>query len=354
MTDSLLLHGDCFERMKEIPANSVALVLCDLPYGLTDADWDNALDLNALWEEYKRIVVPCGTIVLFAQQPFTTDLINSRRPWFKYCWCWVKNTRVGGLYCHSQPMRQTEDVVVFQKVPDRVDPATVPEWAEIRRYLLDEYQRLGLTRKCSDEILGSQMTGHYLNSSQWQPPSLEAYTKLQQATGGFQRSWEELRRLYEKGGAGSAVAGKQRFVRYHPPGVREYIGGEVHLPTTSDLYKNVNVQGGYRYKTVGHPTNVLRFDTPTGRLHPTQKPVPLLRYLICTYTDEGETVLDNCMGSGSTVIAAIDTGRRYIGIEKDERYFKAAKERVAERLNADVQLSFGEDCGCAKGVEMCA
>ena len=65
-----------------------------------------------------------------------------------------------------------------------------------------------------------------------------------------------------------------------------------------------------------------------GKLHPTQKPVDLLRYLVLTYTDEGDTVLDNCMGSGSTGVACKETNRNFIGIELDENYFNIAKERL--------------------------
>jgi site-specific DNA-methyltransferase (adenine-specific) len=68
-------------------------------------------------------------------------------------------------------------------------------------------------------------------------------------------------------------------------------------------------------------------------MHPTQKPVPLLEYLIKTYTNENEIVLDNCMGSGSTCIAAINTKRRYVGIEKEEKYFEIAKNRIEEVTN---------------------
>lgn len=63
-------------------------------------------------------------------------------------------------------------------------------------------------------------------------------------------------------------------------------------------------------------------------MHPTQKPVALLEYLIRTYTNEGEIVLDNCMGSGSTGVACVNTGRSFIGIELDENYFNVAKERI--------------------------
>lgn len=77
------------------------------------------------------------------------------------------------------------------------------------------------------------------------------------------------------------------------------------------------------------PSSWQKFNVEVGK-HPTQKPVTLLEYLIKTYTNEGDTVLDNCMGSGSTGVAAVNTGRNFIGIELDEKYFKVAKERINE------------------------
>ena len=77
-------------------------------------------------------------------------------------------------------------------------------------------------------------------------------------------------------------------------------------------------------------------DTSKGSsLHPTQKPVALLEYLIKTYTNEGETVLDNCMGSGSTGVACVNTNRNFIGIELDENYFNIAKERINNAVRKD-------------------
>lgn len=88
----------------------------------------------------------------------------------------------------------------------------------------------------------------------------------------------------------------------------------------------------YEYKDNGlrYPTQILKFqrDCLTCNLHPTQKPVALLEYLIKTYTNEKETVLDNCMGSGSTGIACQNTNRNFIGFELDEKYFNIAKERL--------------------------
>ena len=84
----------------------------------------------------------------------------------------------------------------------------------------------------------------------------------------------------------------------------------------------------YEYK---NPINIIVFDKiRKGSLHPTQKPVPLLEYLIRTYTNDGETVLDNCMGSGSTGVACVNTNRDFIGIELDEKYFEIAKGRIEQ------------------------
>ena len=84
--------------------------------------------------------------------------------------------------------------------------------------------------------------------------------------------------------------------------------------------------------TERYPRSVLKFKTDKQKcaLHPTQKPVTLLEYLIRTYTNENETVLDNCMGSGSTGVACLNTGRNFIGIELDEKYFDIAKKRILE------------------------
>lgn len=87
-----------------------------------------------------------------------------------------------------------------------------------------------------------------------------------------------------------------------------------------------NDNSGFRY-----PKQVLEFGVvERNTQHPTQKPVPLLEYLIKTYTNEGETVLDNCMGSGSTGVACVNTGRDFIGIELDPDYFRIAEERIKD------------------------
>jgi len=85
-----------------------------------------------------------------------------------------------------------------------------------------------------------------------------------------------------------------------------------------------------RTYTHKYPKSIKRFVRDKSKVHPTQKPVALFEYLIKTYTNEGETVLDNCIGSGTTAIAALNAGRFFIGIEKEEKYVEIARKRIAE------------------------
>ena len=97
----------------------------------------------------------------------------------------------------------------------------------------------------------------------------------------------------------------------------------------------------YVQQYTNYPTQLLEFPYDKIKLHPTQKPVELLEYLIKTYTNENETVLDNCMGSGSTAIACLKTNRNFIGIEKDDTYFNVAVNRVKKHIednNIDCEL----------------
>lgn len=87
-------------------------------------------------------------------------------------------------------------------------------------------------------------------------------------------------------------------------------------------------EGGYIQEFTNYPTTVLQFNKVQKAVHPTQKPVPLLEYLIQTYTNDGEIVLDNCMGSGSTGVACVNTNRNFTGIELNKEYFNIAKERI--------------------------
>ena len=109
----------------------------------------------------------------------------------------------------------------------------------------------------------------------------------------------------------------------------------VSTQNNTDIYNKMNKEISFGGNTDRYPRDVIVFpsDKQKCHLHPTQKPVALLEYLINTYTNENEIVLDNCMGSGSTGVAALNTKRKFIGIELDENYFNIAKERIGSVEN---------------------
>jgi len=112
------------------------------------------------------------------------------------------------------------------------------------------------------------------------------------------------------------------------------VRGKPRVKGTNKLSVNYNVTPVYSYNNTYYPKAVLTItnNVQRGKLHPTQKPVALMEYLIKTYTNEGDIVLDNTMGSGTTGVACINTNRRFIGIEMDETYFQIAVDRCTKAL----------------------
>lgn len=109
---------DCIEFMRQLPDSSIDMVLCDLPYGMTQNKWDCYVPLDELWVQYKRIVKPNGAIVLTSQGVFTARLILSQPDLYKYKWVWEKSKSTNFLNAKKQPLRKHEDVCVFyQKQP---------------------------------------------------------------------------------------------------------------------------------------------------------------------------------------------------------------------------------------------
>lgn len=227
-----LLQGDCLELMRDIPAASVDLVLCDLPYGTTRNKWDSVLPLADLWEQYRRICR--GAVVLTAQAPFDKVLGASNIEQLRYEWIWRKEAGTGFLNAKRAPLKDHENILVFYDKPPTYNP--------------------------------------------------------------------QMRQ-----------------------GFKPYRCKQGHVGTNYGAVRpeNISESSGERY-----PVSVLEFARDRDKIHPTQKPVALMEYLIRTYTNAGGVVLDNCMGSGTTGVACRNTGREFIGIEKDADYFAAAVERI--------------------------
>lgn len=145
---------------------------------------------------------------------------------------------------------------------------------------------------------------------------------------------------------GTVANGSKRKMKYYPQGVEE--GRRV---STNNRQEYVGASKGprpshqkvYECKGSNYPTSIIKFSNAsrTNALHPTQKPVPLFEYLINTYTGTGDTVLDNCMGSGTTAIASINTNRNFIGIERESKYVAIARRRISDAMQTEV--SGGDD-----------
>jgi len=108
-----LFEGDCLEQLDHVPDGSVNLILCDLPYGTTQNKWDSLIPLDALWEQYRRVLKPRGVVALTAQGLFTAKLILSNEAWFRYKIAWIKSKPTNFLNARRQPLRQHEDICVF-------------------------------------------------------------------------------------------------------------------------------------------------------------------------------------------------------------------------------------------------
>lgn len=110
-----LFEEDCLDCMKRIPDEAIDMILCDLPYGMTQNQWDSYIPLDLLWGQYLRIIKPNGAIILTSQGLFTAKLILSQPKYYKYKWVWEKSKPTNFLNAKKQPLRKHEDVCVFYK-----------------------------------------------------------------------------------------------------------------------------------------------------------------------------------------------------------------------------------------------
>ena len=140
--------------------------------------------------------------------------------------------------------------------------------------------------------------------------------------------------VFSKGTTVHAKQSKNRMI-YNPQGlikketptIRKNGGNSDSVMSARPSHRD------YLQEYTNYPDSILHFDSEGKTIHPTQKPVALMEYLIRTYSNEGEAVLDNCMGSGTTGVACANTGRNFIGIEREKEYYHIARKRIAEAYN---------------------
>ena len=120
-----VFEEDCLVCLKRIPDGSIDMILCDLPYGMTQNKWDCYISLEELWKQYRRVIKPNGAIVLTSQGVFTARLIMSQPDLYKYKWVWEKSKATNFLNCKKQPLRKHEDICVFYKKQPTYHPQMV-------------------------------------------------------------------------------------------------------------------------------------------------------------------------------------------------------------------------------------
>lgn len=341
-----IYNEDCLEGMKRLEDNSVDCIISDLPFNLTDCVWDKSvIDLAAMWEQFKRILKPYNSAVLFASGKFTHKLIASNWDWYKYKWIWVKNAPTMFVHAKNAPMRKFEEILIFSN--GAVNHKTVSK----RRM---KYNPQGLT----DCVIEKSPEGKAYPSQLRAGGRGEKWNGKLKSNGHHECYGDRPSRPYKvKTGANAT---KTQIHNPHPENT--YMQTHTNYPCDvlheSDLAQGKLQQNKKKFgsavgvrpshadfyiqEQTGYPADVLYYNVEpsTKKLHPTQKPVDLLEYLVRTYTNEGETVLDATMGSGSTGVAAINAGRNFIGFELDKKFYDIAKRRIDEAIAKKAQSLF--------------
>jgi site-specific DNA-methyltransferase (adenine-specific) len=292
--------------MRDIPDESIDCVIVDPPYGTVKGmslqnqpkdiyEWDNVLDMKKLFEEYFRIMKPKGKLFIFSQNKFTQEVRNLSSTYLKYLYplIWEKDRYANYLSINKAPVQIFEDISVFEKIYGAMPRS--------RDYADKVLEFIGLTSNEINKQLGHRKTEHFFrtNTLQFSNVSREGYNDLIETyqinqMEGF-LSHDEWLDLYN----GERKEGNAKIAFNIPEGQK-------------------------------HFSNILKHSKDYPSLHPTQKPIALIEEIIKVYTEEQAVILDNCIGSGTTAIAALNTGRFFIGIEKEKEYVDIANKRIEE------------------------
>lgn len=301
-----LYKGDCLIESDKIESGSVDLILTDLPYGTVKdiknvnhgmsgkCDWDEVIDTNEVYKVANRILRKNGKMVLFAQQPFTNELINKTHINIPFCYSmiWEKDHFANALTAKKAPLNYYEDVLVWYKHYDLERKHPLIDYAN---YLRKEtnYNRIEWNKKLTNTVHhfmeASPKTKHFKLCPEHTYKQMIEYFNIDKLNGFI--PYLELKQIDNEF--------KKKFA------------------STFNLWE------GKKYKS-----NILKYKKDYDGHHPTQKPILLLEDLIKTFSNENDLVVDLTMGSGSTGVACKNTNRNFIGIEMDENYFNIAKERI--------------------------
>ena len=326
-----LYQGDCFEIMHEMEGDSIDLIATDPPYfKVKNEAWDrqwNSADEFVAWmrrlcETWREMLKSNGSLYCFASQKMAARVEVEISSHFNVLnrIVWIKS--VGPHKgCHKESLRayfpQTEFIVFAEHYGAdnmakgeagyvlKCDKLRGFVFEPLRAYLDGERRRADVSKiecnvACGFSACAGGMAGHYFSSSQFCIPTPEHYTELQ--------------RLFNAKCNGSGP----QYLR------REY----------EDLRRPFSVSADIAFTDVWNFPVVMHYP---GK-HPCEKPLSMMRHIISVSSRDGATVFDPFMGSGTTGVAAVQLGRKFIGIEREPKYFERACNRVREALESPSQL----------------
>lgn len=310
------------ELLQQIPDGTIDLILCDPPYGImkgieksraakdigyTAHDWDVKIDPERIFPELSRVLRPNGKCILFAQETYTSELVLNALPSlpFSYKAVWKKNSFANALGVNKAMVSYIEDVLIFSKISPKHDFEGIHP---LRSYSEQVFNYIGVPKKKLIDEVG-QCADHFFrfNSTQFSLCTESTYAEL-------------VSKFH--------IDKMDGFI---PFGELQKIDTEYRTRLIDEMNtKNPSVFN--LWQGMKHKSNVLEYTKDTDGFHPTQKPVAILEDLIQTFSNSGNTVLDFTMGSGSTGVACVNTGRRFIGMELDKQYFEIAEKRINEAI----------------------
>ena len=305
-----LWQGDCLELMKNIPDGSVDLVLTDPPYGTMKGidnkhNWDTIIDTEKMFAEISRVLRRNGKAVLFCQEPYTSHLITNVPPSMLFCYrgIWLKNCSGNSMMAKNAMTSRFEDFCVF------VCKNNVGKIKNIQKEITDLVYKIGFMK----------------------------FAQIMYGEGRYKDVASACKNLNKKINKPNYKI--QYDANFFDEPMYLYLETQIEMPYTFEEYFAIVAEYKEKTKSVFNlwqggksKSNVLEYKKDNDGYHPTQKPVALLEDLIKTYSNEGNTVLDFTMGSGSTGVACVNTNRRFIGIELDQGYFDIAKERIDKSI----------------------
>lgn len=298
-------NGDCLELMKNLPDKSVDLFICDLPYvdmkgkGETNCKWNQStIDLEEFWKEFKRLrkskrtacIHFCSTkfgytLIKSWEKGYKMDMVTKLKTpleWHGETVVWKKRNKTGGLQSRHRPMRNHEMVYFF--------------YEQAPKYNRDKYHK---RIQAKNPIVKEEGAASVVEEKE--PPD-QVYSKKGWKHGKQANSKEYRDSMKEKGIS----------LKYDPPNPASVV--EENEPAEDEpvsMFESKKVFIGKRH-------------------HQTEKPLDILEFFIKYWTDEGDTILDPTMGSGSTGVACKKLKRKFIGIEKNKKIFEVAEKRINE------------------------